>query len=91
MKPPKRIRIRSAEIATNEVGSLTAMLNSCDENVEWLGVTGSDNMLPLVTVRRGRLAVAQGVPRAFLVHAVEHLRRRRFRGRDERTLAAGAV
>ena len=47
-------------------GDLTAMLNSCDENVEWLGVTGSDHMLPLVIVRRGRLAVAE-----FFKHVAE--------------------
>ena len=40
-------------------GDIAAILNSCDENVEWHGVIGTEGVLPQSGLRRGRAQVAE--------------------------------
>jgi ketosteroid isomerase-like protein len=40
-------------------GDIAAILNACDENVEWQGVIGTEGVLPQSGLRRGRAAVAE--------------------------------
>ena len=40
-------------------GDVAAIVNACDENVEWHGVIGTEGVLPQSGLRHGRAAVAE--------------------------------
>jgi uncharacterized protein len=40
-------------------GDIAAILNACDENVQWQGVIGTEGVLPQSGLRRGRAQVAE--------------------------------
>ena len=40
-------------------GDVAAIVNACDENVEWQGVIGTEGVLPQSGLRHGRAAVAE--------------------------------
>ena len=40
-------------------GDVAAIVNACDENVEWYGVIGTEGVLPQSGLRHGRAAVAE--------------------------------
>jgi ketosteroid isomerase-like protein len=40
-------------------GDVAAIVNLCDENIEWHGVVGTEGVLPQSGVRRGKAAVAE--------------------------------
>ena len=45
--------------ASFQRGDIAAILNNCDENVEWHGVIGTEGVLPQSGLRRGRAQVAE--------------------------------
>jgi ketosteroid isomerase-like protein len=40
-------------------GDIAAILNSCDDNVEWQGVIGTEGVLPQSGLRRGKAQVGE--------------------------------
>lgn len=40
-------------------GDIAAILNACDENVQWQGVIGTEGVLPQSGLRRGRAQVSE--------------------------------
>jgi uncharacterized protein len=40
-------------------GDIAAIVNMCDENVEWHGVVGTEGVLPQSGVRHGQAAIAE--------------------------------
>jgi ketosteroid isomerase-like protein len=40
-------------------GDVAAIVNLCDENIEWHGVVGTEGVLPQSGVRHGKAAVAE--------------------------------
>jgi uncharacterized protein len=40
-------------------GDIAAILNACDDNVEWQGVIGTEGVLPQSGLRRGRAQVGE--------------------------------
>jgi ketosteroid isomerase-like protein len=66
MAETENLRLIRDAYAAFKRGDITTMLNSCDESVEWLGITGTDSVLPKTALQRGRIAVA-----TFFKHVAE--------------------
>jgi ketosteroid isomerase-like protein len=66
MAAAENLQLIKNAYAAFQRGDITAILNSCDENVECLGVTGTEGVLPQAGLRRGRVAVAE-----FFKHVAE--------------------
>jgi uncharacterized protein len=66
MAAAENLQLIKNAYAAFQRGDITAILNSCGENVECLGATGTDGVLPQASLRRGRVAVAE-----FFKHVAE--------------------
>jgi ketosteroid isomerase-like protein len=66
MAAAENVQLIKNAYAAFQKGDIAALLNSCDENVESLGITATGGVLPQAGVRHGRIAVAE-----FFEHVAE--------------------
>ena len=75
--------------ASFQRGDIAAILNSCDENVEWHGVIGTEGVLPQSGLRRGRAQVAEFFKQVAESVTFSHFEPKEFVASGDKVVALG--